>query len=853
MSKTQLSQEQQKIVDLDSGQHLVLAPPGTGKTELLVYRISKAVKHIPEDQIACLTFTNRAAKNMVDRIHQEIGENDVFIGNIHSFCSKFLRKNNLIPQITAMLDEEDTDLLFKEIMLDLNVSDLKPNELSQFNSFLKQQSMGFEARICQVSPFNDFRETEGRKICTRYEEIKKESNLIDFDDLLNLTYDHFNRDLNLKSPIKWLQVDEAQDLNPLQWAIIDKIANKNLSHRVFFGDTEQAIFSFMGASIENLYQIQEESTTHSLATNYRSPQYLLNLYNQYAKHVLNVDWEHNPIANENIPYSSGDLQKFYIQGSSQEDIVSNRVIPSIVKGFTSKKLDSYSDAELIELGLKRGLKSDNIEYIRGELIDGSAILVRLNKEAQKFQIALERNNSNLEVFVIAQFDLFKRTIVKDLMSVLSVIVKERDKVAWTRIFSIFGGTSLKAARPLIDSLFRSGIKPLDFIESSDYEVDYLNNFLDIYNNQRVVVFDTETTGLNIDREDDIIEIAAIEIIKGQIGESFVVNIDTNIDFTEAEKIHHISKEYLKSNAIERSLALNNFIEFVGEDTLIAHNLDYDFTIVNQNLQRAGIPPLSNKTKNYDSVEMSERLFPDLARYKLGFLLDYFNLEGVNSHRAIDDVKATISLINLCVDKISSTENERSNWENNPDSLRVVQRFIERFSPLHSALESDFHKEIKLSDITNSITSYISDHVGRKYEEKDFIELDKLKTYMDKSLTLEKSISSIQNNVPDLTTSKESDMIVKGEVDVVISTIHKAKGLEWNNVIIPSCLNNVFPHFYSRTSSSKLEDARLLYVAMTRAKNKLALLIPSSNFNGYPEKPSPFISIPEIDALFEVQR
>ena len=113
MSETQLSQEQQKIVDLESGQHLVLAPPGTGKTELLVHRIRKAIQHIPHDQIACLTFTNRAAKNMVDRIRQEIGENDVFIGNIHSYSSKFLRKNNLIPQITSMMDEEDTDLLFK--------------------------------------------------------------------------------------------------------------------------------------------------------------------------------------------------------------------------------------------------------------------------------------------------------------------------------------------------------------------------------------------------------------------------------------------------------------------------------------------------------------------------------------------------------------------------------------------------------------------------------------------------------------------------------------------------------------------------------------------------------------------
>ena len=86
MSDITLSPEQQKIVDLESGQHLVLAPPGTGKTELLVHRIEKAINNFPQDEIACLTFTNRAAKNMVDRIKREIGENDVFIGNIHSFC-----------------------------------------------------------------------------------------------------------------------------------------------------------------------------------------------------------------------------------------------------------------------------------------------------------------------------------------------------------------------------------------------------------------------------------------------------------------------------------------------------------------------------------------------------------------------------------------------------------------------------------------------------------------------------------------------------------------------------------------------------------------------------------------------
>jgi DNA helicase II / ATP-dependent DNA helicase PcrA len=872
MSDITLSPEQQKIVDLESGQHLVLAPPGTGKTELLVHRIEKAINNFPQDEIACLTFTNRAAKNMVDRIKREIGENDVFIGNIHSFCSKFLRKNNLIPQITSMLDEEDARLLFEEINFDItqeekelsqrsspNPGNLKPEELAKYNSYLKQKSMGFEAKICQVNPFNDFREMKGQKICSRYEEIKRESNLIDFDDLLNLTYDHFNKKSQLKPNIQWLQVDEAQDLNPLQWAIIDKISSKDFSHRVFFGDSEQAIFSFMGASIENLEQIGRESKTHSLATNYRSPQYLLDLYNQFAKKKLEVNWSHTPVAAKNTPYSSGNLQIFSNVGS-QEIATSTIILPRIVSGFTSKKLDKLTNKELIEVALNEkfinefidldnAVNSENIiENIRAKLIDNSAILVRTNKNTQPFYEMLKSQSPELTVFVIAQFDLFHRMIVKDLMSILSIIVNDRDKVAWTRIFSIFGGTTLKAARPLIDTSFKSGINPLDFIESSDYEVDYLNNFLDIFNNQRVVVFDTETTGLNIDREDDIIEIAAIEIIKGQIGESFVVNIDTDLDFTEAEKIHHISKEYLKEHAIDRSLALSNFVEFIGNDTIIAHNLDFDYTILNQNLQKSGIPNLSVTIKTYDSVEMTKRLFPNLPRYKLGYLLDYFDLEGVNSHRAIDDVKATLSLINFCVDKINSTHKERSNWENNPETLRIVQRFIDRFSILYSALKSDFNNEIKMSDITNSITSYINDHVNRsRYNEAAFIELDKLKTYMDKTLILEKSIDSIQNNVPNLTKSKESDMIVAGETDVVISTIHKAKGLEWNNVIVPNCVASVFPHFYSKKESQQLEDARLLYVAMTRAKKSLVLLEPRL-INGFKARPSPFTY--GIRAMFE---
>ena len=158
-----LTEEQRKIVDLNNGQHLVLAPPGTGKTELLVQRLSNAVKSgVDQREMICLTFTNRAAKNMLDRVKDEVGEHNIFIGNIHSYCNTFLRKNNIIPQSTALLDEEDVELLFKELIAEqaidgcyvtdtYNSKDrhIRTTELLSYNTFLKQKSLHFSNYILQ--------------------------------------------------------------------------------------------------------------------------------------------------------------------------------------------------------------------------------------------------------------------------------------------------------------------------------------------------------------------------------------------------------------------------------------------------------------------------------------------------------------------------------------------------------------------------------------------------------------------------------------------------------------------------------------------------------------------------------
>ena len=258
MKNINFTEEQEAILNLIYGEHLVLAPPGTGKTELLAERVVRALRRgVKQAEMMCLTFTNRAAENMVDRVLSKVGENDVFIGNIHKWCSQFLFKKNIIPGNMSLLDEEDSSLIAREIKNSLKINPkYRIDELLKFSTYIKQTSLKFPNEILLYPSIDNVDKIKLYKFHDEYEKVKQKSLCIDFDDLLTLAYDSLRKDINLYC-CSWMQVDEVQDLNPMQWAIIDLITNKE-SHRVFFGDYEQAIFSFMGAKVESLSKIEKK-------------------------------------------------------------------------------------------------------------------------------------------------------------------------------------------------------------------------------------------------------------------------------------------------------------------------------------------------------------------------------------------------------------------------------------------------------------------------------------------------------------------------------------------------------------------------------------------------------------------
>ena len=192
--------------------------------------------------------------------------------------------------------------------------------------------------------------------------------------------------------------------------------------------------------------------------------------------------------------------------------------------------------------------------------------------------------------------------------------------------------------------------------SRKHNLTCLQDFYYTISQKRIVVFDTETTGLDT-LNDDIIQIAAIEINKGIVGRDFERFFATDKDLCKTKNIHNISNETLLQKATDKRKGLNDFIYFLSNDALLAHNIKYDFSILNSNLLHEGLKPV-NETNNpiFCSLSLTRQLY-SLSSYKLVNILKSLKIKGVNSHDALDDTKATVQLAFVLKEKIEKLNSD----------------------------------------------------------------------------------------------------------------------------------------------------------------------------------------------------
>ena len=401
----ELNSEQMKAVNHINGPMLVLAGAGSGKTKVLTNRIAGLIENgISPLNILAITFTNKAAKEMKERVIRLIGAEayNIQISTFHSLGLKILKENyNLLgyERNFTIIDSDDVLTIIKKIMKDLNMSKdyYNAREIKNKISSAKNEMMGLD----------EFSKVEfDHKVVEVYRQYLKKlknGNSVDFDDLLILPIKLFKIYPNIleqyQDRYKYILIDEYQDTNEAQY-IFSKLLSAKYRNIFVVGDNDQAIYAFRGANYKNILNFEKdypEAKTILLEENYRSTKTILDAANSVIKNNKERKdkklWSNNPI---------GEKIKYKVVGNEKEEA-------------------SFVATEIKEL-INQGVNEEDI-----------AILYRTN--AQSRVVEEEMLKKNIKYRVVGSFYFYNRKEIKDLLCYLRLINNHKDDVSLLRIIN----------------------------------------------------------------------------------------------------------------------------------------------------------------------------------------------------------------------------------------------------------------------------------------------------------------------------------------------------------------------------------------------------------------------------------
>ena len=825
--------KQLEVIRFNNGHALVLGAPGCGKTDILSYRVllSHQAYNVDYKDMLCLTFTNRASREMKERIKTTVGDvmADLFVGNLHRFCIRFIYENDLVPIDVGIADDTEQEEIFAELTGSLQVPGWQIMKTTNVAASIYMKANDFPFEIIGKESYID---SSTRNLAERYIRYKEDNRLIDFDDILLITYKALmEEDYQQRyqySSYKWIQVDEIQDLNPIQLAIIEKLVAKDYKSVVYLGDERQAIYSFLGTKHDSIVSIKEKAGKNLfvLSNNYRSPMYLLDMLNNYAIYRLKVDATLLPKTSNNLHIDDGLM---LINCNSTAD--QHNVIATLGRNLYLNSQEVY-------------------EVTKNEKdLESVGILVRTNADAD--EVSKNLGNHNIAHIKLSRKDVFKMVDFKTLYSHLSVVVNDTRFSDWARIlYQTKALDTLKLSKRCIKKMRDIGLTPFDlmYYEDSSYYIEFCKS----YENKEVVLFDTETTGLDI-FNDDIIQIAAMKMRNGKIvpGSELDIIIKLQGDKTIPPTLHdglvnpmveeykRISTGTQKENQyfMEAEDAFDFFVNYIGNAELLGHNVNYDVHFLENNIARRTKNVTFRTPVYWDTLKMARMLDPNLRKHTLESLLETYGLEGVNSHNALDDIRATKSLTDYCYDKMSKLVDVQANFISHPELKKVQRRLINKYWPLYQhTMNKMYSATINNENTFDYEFNYIYNQMVSQKIIKEINLYPSIRSLFNKVvIDPAKDVyfnQQLVNHLYEFRTFNEGDFFQNGVLDerLFIMTIHKAKGLEFDNVILYDITNGRMPYYRSRNVD---EDARVLYVAMSRAKKRLYITYENriSNFLG----------------------
>ncbi|MBI9011159.1 MAG: UvrD-helicase domain-containing protein [Clostridiales bacterium] len=477
MDLSKLNEMQRLAVVTTEGPLLVMAGAGSGKTRVLTHRIAYLLeeKQVFPSKILAITFTNKAAKEMKNRVHNLVGDvaEGMWIGTFHSICVRILRRHADEIGYSSdfvIYDTSDQKTLVKQCMKELDINDKQTTDRSIIAKISDAKNVMIGPAEFEKQNSGDFSYNAAIKVYHLYQTKLKANNAMDFDDLILKAIEILQVSPAAieyyQTRFRYVLVDEYQDTNKAQYILIKTISDlhKNLC---VVGDLDQSIYGWRGADIRNINDFENDfadGKTIKLERNYRSSEVILNAANAVIKN--NTMRKEKRLWTDN---TSGEPLSYY-QASNEYDEA----------GFVASKISN---------GFDRGINYNE-----------NAILYRTNAQSRVFEDAFRKLKIPYKIYGGLKF--YDRKEIKDLLGYLRVILNQQDEISLLRVINVpkrgIGAKTIERLQELRDeddTLYDAISVAIERQEFSTKINNNLNEFLDIIEKHKAKMFDTGVTKL----------------------------------------------------------------------------------------------------------------------------------------------------------------------------------------------------------------------------------------------------------------------------------------------------------------------------------------------------------------------
>ena len=503
-----LNDKQQEAVYYTDGPLLILAGAGSGKTRVLTHRIAYLIeeKGVNPWNILAITFTNKAAGEMRDRVDKLVGfgSESVWVSTFHSMCVRILRRHiGLLGYDTnfTIYDADDQKTLMRDICKLLQIDTKRLKERAILSAVSRAKNELITAEDFRLQAGGDYLERKTADAYAEYEKQLRANNALDFDDLLTKTVQLFHTQEDVlatyQNRFRYIMVDEYQDTNTVQFELVRLLAS-GFRNLCVVGDDDQSIYKFRGANIKNILNFEEffaDAKVIKLEQNYRS-----------TGNILDA-------ANGVIRNNNGRKAKYLWTENERGGKIKLRQFDT-----------SFDEAEYIISAIKEHVNNGDCTY------NSNAVLYRTNAQSRLFEEKLV--SANIPYKIVGGVNFYARREIKDLLAYLKTVDNGRDDLAVRRIVNVprrgIGLTSINRVQEYAASReigFYSALKGADLIPEIGRGVKKLESFVALIEHFKA---DAEDMGLLALMDEIIEETGYVENLEAEDSEDAQSRIE-NID------------------------------------------------------------------------------------------------------------------------------------------------------------------------------------------------------------------------------------------------------------------------------------------------------------------------------------